>query len=197
MMDKVKSIVVFCASSLGINNCYEEQAMHVGHVFAQRGIRLVYGGGRVGLMGAVANGALAKGGEVIGIIPHFLNSKEREHTGVTELITVDTMHDRKRIMNDYSDGIIALPGGFGTLEELFEMITWGQLGLHKKPVGILNTNGFYDYLIQFVAHMTSEGLLKKENQEMLLVADNIEDLLEKMECYVAPKLTKWIEKDEI
>lgn len=196
-MGKVKSIVVFCASSLGNESSYEEQAAHVGRVFAKRGIRLVYGGGRVGLMGAVANGALEKGGEVIGIIPQFLNSKEREHTGVTKLITVDTMHDRKRIMNDYSDGVIALPGGFGTLEELFEMVTWGQLGLHKKPVGILNTNGYYDHLIQFVSHMTGEGLLKKENQSMLLFARTIEELLEKMEKYEAPKVTKWIEKDEI
>ncbi|KKX47555.1 TIGR00730 family Rossman fold protein [Sphingobacterium sp. IITKGP-BTPF85] len=197
MMRKVKSIVVFCASSLGKESSYEEQAAHVGHVFAKKGIRLVYGGGRVGLMGAVANGALEKGGEVIGVIPEFLNSKEREHTGVTKLITVDTMHDRKRIMHDYSDGVIALSGGFGTLEELFEMVTWGQLGLHKKPVGILNTNGYYDHLLLFIDHMTAEGLLKEENKSMLLFGNTIEELLEKMERYEAPKVTKWIEKDEI
>ncbi|WP_270087165.1 TIGR00730 family Rossman fold protein [Sphingobacterium sp. SYP-B4668] len=196
-MYKVKSIVVFCASSLGQSDCYEKQATYVGHIFAQRGIRLVYGGGRVGLMGAVANGALSKGGEVIGVIPQFLNSKEREHTGVTKLITVDTMHDRKRIMHDYSDAVVALPGGFGTLEELFEMITWGQLGLHNKPVGLLNINGFYDHLIQFIEHMVNEGLLKPENQRMLLVAETIEDLLDKMERYEAPQMTKWIQKDEI
>lgn len=196
-MKKVKSIVVFCASSLGNSQLYEEQATHVGHVIAEHGIRLVYGGGRVGLMGAIANGALAKGGKVVGVIPHFLNSKEREHTGVSQLITVDSMHDRKKIMNDYADGAIALPGGFGTLEELFEMITWAQLGLHRKPVGIVNMNGFYDHLIYFMAHMVTEGLLKRENYEMLLVADTIEELLVKMEQYEAPQVPKWIEKNEI
>ncbi|MDR6737113.1 TIGR00730 family Rossman fold protein [Sphingobacterium sp. 2149] len=196
-MNKVKSIVVFCASSLGNSPIYEVQAAHVGQVLAKSGIRLVYGGGRVGLMGAVANGALAQGGEVIGVIPDFLNSKEREHTGVTKLITVDTMHDRKRIMNEYAEGVIALPGGFGTLEELFEMITWGQLGLHKKPVGLLNINGFYNHLIQFVNHMVEEGLLKSENRAMLLVADTIEELIEKMQQYEAPMVPKWIERDEV
>jgi len=196
-MNKVKSIVVFCASSLGNSAIYEVQASHVGQVLAKSGIRLVYGGGRVGLMGAVANGALAQEGEVIGVIPDFLNSKEREHTGVTKLITVDTMHDRKRIMNDYADGVIALPGGFGTLEELFEMITWGQLGLHKKPVGLLNINGFYNHLIQFVEHMVEEGLLKSENRAMLLVGDTIEELIEKMQKYEAPMVQKWIERDEV
>lgn len=194
---KLKSIVVFCASSFGNSRVYETVAAQVGQTFAQKGIQLVYGGGKVGLMGAVANGALDAGGEVIGVIPHFLNSKEREHTGVTKLIMVDTMHDRKRIMNEYAEGVIALPGGFGTLEELFEMITWGQLGLHRKPVGLLNTNGFYNHLIQFVEHMVKEGLLKQENREMLLVADDIAELLEKMEHYEAPLVPKWIEKDEV
>lgn len=196
-MKKVNSIVIFCASSLGNSAVYEEQASYVGKVLAEYGIRLVYGGGRVGLMGAVANGALAHGGEVIGVIPDFLNSKEREHRGVTKLITVDTMHDRKRIMNDYAEGVIALPGGFGTLEELFEMITWAQLGLHKKPVGLLNINGFNNHLIQFIDHMVEEGLLKQENRAMLLVADTIEELIEKMQQYEAPLVPKWIEKDEI
>jgi uncharacterized protein (TIGR00730 family) len=196
-MDKIKSIVVFCASSLGRSALYEEYAKHVGHTFVQRGIRLVYGGGRVGLMGAVANAVLDHGGEVVGVIPHFLNSKEREHTGVTKLITVDSMHDRKRIMNDYADGAIALPGGFGTLEELFEMITWAQLGLHKKPVGILNIDGFYDHLIDFIAHMVHEGLLKQVNRDMLLIGDTIEELLDKMTHYTAPQTIKWIDKDEI
>ncbi|GHE28474.1 LOG family protein [Sphingobacterium griseoflavum] len=194
---KLKSIVVFCASSFGHSIAYSEQAARVGQVFAERGIQLVYGGGKVGLMGTVANAALEAGGKVVGVIPHFLNSKEREHTGVTTLITVDTMHDRKRIMNDYAEGVIALPGGFGTLEELFEMITWAQLGLHKKPVGLLNTNNFYQHLIHFIDHMVSEGLLKKENREMLLIADTIEELLEKMERYEPVAVTKWIKKDDI
>lgn len=193
----MKSIVVFCASSFGNSPVYEAVATQVGQTFAQQGIQLVYGGGKVGLMGAVANGALAAGGEVIGVIPHFLNSKEREHTGVTKLIMVDTMHDRKRLMNEYAEGVIALPGGFGTLEELFEMITWGQLGLHRKPVGLLNTNGYYDHLIRFVEHMVNEGLLRQENRDMLLVADTIDVLLDKMERYDAPLVPKWIQKDEV
>jgi len=196
-MNKIKSIVVFCASSLGRSGLYEKQAKHVGHIFVQRGGRLVYGGGRVGLMGALANAVLDSGGKVVGVIPHFLNSKEREHTGITELITVDNMHDRKRIMNDYADGAIALPGGFGTLEELFEMITWAQLGLHKKPVGILNMDGFYDHLLDFIEHMVQEGLLKQVNKDMLLVGNTIEELLDKMELYKAPQTTKWIGKDDI
>ncbi|MFD1771252.1 LOG family protein [Sphingobacterium suaedae] len=196
-MNKLESIVVFCASSLGNSDRYEHVAKHVGTVFAQRDIQLVYGGGKVGLMGAVANATLTAGGRVVGVIPHFLNSKEREHTGVTQLITVDTMHDRKRIMNEYADGVIALPGGFGTLEELFEMITWAQLGLHTKPVGLLNVDGYYDHLVAFIHHMVSEGLLKTENQHMLLVGSSVEELLEKMEHYQAPAVPKWIEKDEV
>lgn len=196
-MNKVKSIVVFCASSLGHSNVYAEEAKYLGQTLVQRGIRLVYGGGRVGLMGTIANAVLDQGGEVIGVIPHFLNSKEREHTGVTKLITVDSMHDRKRIMNEHADAAIALPGGFGTLEELFEMITWGQLGLHRKPVGILNTNGFYDHLIDFIAHMVDEGLLKEENRDMLLVGNTIAELLDQMEHYSAPQVTKWVNKEQI
>ncbi|MGO3108636.1 MAG: TIGR00730 family Rossman fold protein [Sphingobacterium sp.] len=193
----MKSIVVFCASSFGHDPIFEEQAAKVGQILAKRNIQLIYGGGRVGLMGTVADGALAAGGEVIGVIPTFLNTKEREHHGVTKLITVDTMHERKRIMNEYAEGIIALPGGFGTLEELFEMITWAQLGLHKKPVGILNTAGYYSHLIQFIDHMVEQGLLRPENRSMLLVADTIERLLEKMENYTAPAVSKWIHKNEI
>lgn len=196
-MNKIKSIVVFCASSLGNSIIYEDQAKSVGYTFAQRNIQLVYGGGRAGLMGVVANAALEKGGEVVGVIPHFLNSKEREHRGVTKLITVDSMHDRKRIMNDHAEGIIALPGGFGTLEELFEMITWAQLGLHAKPVGILNIDGFYDHLIKFMDHMVNEGLLKQENRKMLLISDSIEDLLNQMENYKALAVPKWIDSKEI
>ena len=193
----MKSIVIFCASSLGHDPVFEDQAVVVGQTLALKNIQLEYGGGRVGLMGAVANAALAAGGEVIGVIPEFLNTKEREHAGITKLITVDTMHDRKRIMNEYAEGIIALPGGFGTLEELFEMITWAQLGLHKKAVGILNIAGYYSHLIRFIDHMVEQGLLRAENRAMLLVADNIEELLEKMENYQAPAVSKWIHKNEL
>lgn len=147
-------------------------------------------------MGAVADGALSNNGTVLGVIPHFLNSKEIGHSGVTELIAVDNMHQRKMKMNDLSEAIIALPGGYGTLEELFEMVTWAQLGLHKKPVGLLNINGFYDHLIAFVNNMVEVGLLNKQNQEMLLVADNIEELLAKMNNYIAPEVPKWLNRND-
>ncbi|MGJ1206487.1 LOG family protein [Sphingobacterium lactis] len=189
---KLKNIVVFCASSPGHGPSFVEAAKVVGQVFVERGIRLVFGGGRVGLMGAVADSVMAHGGSVVGVIPKFLNSKEIGHTGITELIEVDTMHERKTKMNNLCDGVIALPGGFGTMEELFEMTTWGQLGLHKKPIGILNVDGFYDHLINFIQHMVDTGLLKAENQKMILHSDNIEDLLEQMESFEAPPVPKWL-----
>ena len=189
---KLNQIVVFCASSLGHNQAYAAAAKKVGKVFVDRQITLVYGGGRVGLMGAVADSVMEHGGNVIGVIPQFLNSKEIGHNGISELIEVDTMHERKAKMNALCDGVIALPGGFGTMEELFEMTTWGQLGLHKKPIGILNIEGFYDHLITFIQHMVDTGLLKGENQKMILYSDQIEDLLEQMEAYQAPSVPKWL-----
>eukprot|EP00029_Vermamoeba_vermiformis_P004249 TRINITY_DN14792_c0_g1_i1.p1 TRINITY_DN14792_c0_g1~~TRINITY_DN14792_c0_g1_i1.p1 ORF type:complete len:189 (+),score=2.94 TRINITY_DN14792_c0_g1_i1:165-731(+) len=177
----MKRITVFCASSFGTEKIYEEQAILVGKTLAQQNIELVYGGANVGLMGAVADGALNAGGKVIGVLPNFLRSKEIAHLGLTELILVESMHERKTKMNDLCDGVIALPGGFGTLEELFEMLTWAQLGLHKKPIAILNVNGFYDSLIVLLQTMTEKGLLKDVNREMLLVSNNIDDLLEKNE----------------
>lgn len=193
----LNSIVVFCASSPGFDRVWAETANQVGQYLAERRITLVYGGGKVGLMGIMADAALAGGGKVIGVIPEFLDTKEVGHHGVTELIVVDTMHERKAKMNALCNGVIALPGGFGTMEELFEMLTWGQLGLHQKPVGLLNTHGFYNHLIAFVQHMVDAGLLKKENQEMLLVADTIEELLNKMNSYQAPEVPKWLNKEEI
>lgn len=148
-------------------------------------------------MGAVADGVLNKGGKVIGVLPYFLRSKEIAHTGLTQLIVVESMHERKTRMNELCDGVIALPGGFGTLEELFEMITWAQLGLHKKPIAILNSNGFYDSLIEMIRTMVSKGLLKKANRQMLLVSDEIEDLLYKMKNYQPPTVGKWIDKEKV
>lgn len=164
---------------------------------AKRNIGLVYGGAKVGLMGAVADGALAEGGEVIGVLPHFLKGKEIAHFGLTELILVDTMHQRKTKMNDLSDGVIALPGGFGTLEELFEMLTWAQLGLHQKPIALLNVNGYYDSLVALIQTMTDQALLKETNQKMLLVGNDINDLLQQMEDYVAPVVGKWIDEETV
>lgn len=193
----LNSIAVFCASSPGFDGVWVETARQVGQYFAEQDITLVYGGGKVGLMGAVADAALAKGGKVVGVIPEFLDTKEVGHHGVTELIVVDTMHERKAKMNALCHGVIALPGGFGTMEELFEMLTWAQLGLHPKPIGLLNAHGFYDHLLAFVRNMVDTGLLKKENQDMLLVADNIEELVDKMNNYRAPDVPKWLKKENV
>lgn len=193
----MKRITVFCGSSFGTEEIYKEQASLLGETLAEKNIELVYGGANVGLMGAVADGVLSKGGKVIGVLPDFLRSKEIAHQGLTELILVESMHERKTKMNDLCDGVIALPGGFGTLEELFEMITWAQLGLHKKPIAILNINGFYDSLIQLTEVMVEKGLLKEVNQQMLLVSDNINDLLDKMNNYTAPTVGKWIDKEKV
>ncbi|WP_016989759.1 TIGR00730 family Rossman fold protein [Flavobacterium sp. ACAM 123] len=188
----MKRITVFCGSSAGIDGTFISQATLLGQTLAQHKIGLVYGGANVGLMGAVADGVLNGGGTVIGVIPDFLRSKEIAHKGLTELIVVDSMHERKTKMNDLCDGVITLPGGFGTLEEFFEMLTWAQLGLHKKPIAILNTNGFYDALIVLLKTMVSQGFLKEVNYQMLLVSDDIDDLLKQMENYVAPTVGKWI-----
>jgi uncharacterized protein (TIGR00730 family) len=193
----MKRITVFCGSSFGTDEIYTEQAVLLGETLAKQNIELVYGGANVGLMGAVADGVLNNGGKAIGVLPNFLRSKEIAHLGLTELILVESMHERKTKMNDLCDGVIALPGGFGTLEELFEMLTWAQLGLHKKPIAILNINGFYDSLLQLTENMVSKGLLKDVNQQMLLVSDNIDELLDKMKNYRAPTVGKWIEKEEV
>jgi len=193
----MKRITVFCGSSFGTEKEYEQQAYLLGKTLAERSIGLVYGGANVGLMGAVANGAIESSGDVIGVLPYFLQNKEIAHEGLTELILVETMHERKTKMNDLTDGVITLPGGFGTLEEFFEMLTWAQLGLHKKPIGILNVNGFYDELLALIETMVKKGFLKVVNQNMLLTSNDIEDLLNKMESYEAPAVSKWISKEEV
>lgn len=193
----IKRITVFCGSSLGNENVYALQANQLGKTLAKQNIELVYGGAKIGLMGAVADGALSEGGKVIGVLPKFLRSKEIAHEGLTELILVDSMHERKTKMNELCDGVVALPGGFGTLEEFFEMLTWGQLGLHQKPVAVLNINGFYDSLISLVQTMVDKGLLKEVNQKMFLVSDNINDLLNKIRSYVPPVVGKWINEETV
>lgn len=184
----IKSIVVFCGSSQGNHPIYKETAYLIGKTLALKGIEVIYGGNNVGLMGAVADGALDHGGKVTGVLPRFLESKEAAHLGLTKLIMVDTMHERKWIMNQLSDAVITLPGGFGTMEEFFEMLTWHQLGLHDKAVTILNVNGYYDSLIGLVDQMTLEGLLSQENRNKLIVAESIEDLLIKIENYHSAKM---------
>ncbi|WDF45736.1 TIGR00730 family Rossman fold protein [Chryseobacterium sp. KACC 21268] len=193
----MKRVTVFCGSSFGTDEIYKTQAILLGNKLAEENIGLVYGGANVGLMGAVADGVLEKGGEVFGVLPNFLRSKEVAHDHLTELFLVETMHERKTKMNDLCDGVIALPGGFGTLEEFFEMLTWAQLGLHKKPIAILNINGFYDSLITFIQTTVDKGFLKQVNQDMLIVSDNIEELLDKMKNYEAPTVGKWITKEEV
>ncbi|MFP3590815.1 TIGR00730 family Rossman fold protein [Chryseobacterium sp. SIMBA_038] len=193
----IKRLTVFCGSSFGTDKIYEEQAYELGKQLATQKIGLVYGGAITGLMGTVANGVMENNGEAIGVLPHFLQGKEIAHNHLTKLILVETMHERKTKMNEFSDGVIVLPGGYGTLEEFFEMITWAQLGLHQKPIAILNINGFYDDLLQMIQTMVDKGFLKKINQKMLIVDENIESLLNKIKNYEAPKVDKWISKDKV
>lgn len=193
----IKRLTVFCGSSFGTDSIYEEQAYLLGKRLAHEQIGLVYGGSNTGLMGTVANGVMENGGEAIGVLPHFLKGREIAHEKLSDLILVETMHERKTKMNELSDGVITLPGGYGTLEELFEMMTWAQLGLHQKPVAVLNINGFYDNLLQMIQTMVDKGFVKEINQKMLIVDDQIDSLLNKIRNYQAPKVDKWISKDEV
>jgi len=188
----MKRVAVFCGSSSGYDGIYRNQAEMMGKTLARKGIKLIYGGGKVGLMGVLADAALEAGGEVTGVIPRFMEPWEVAHNRLTELIHVETMHERKALIHKMSDGAIALPGGFGTLDELFETLTWGQLDLHDKPVGILNINGYFSSLMESIQKMVREGFLKQINRDMVLISENIEELLEKMDSYCAPSVRKWI-----
>jgi len=188
----MKSVAVYCGSSSGNNPIYIQQAQEMGRELARRGLTLVYGGGCVGLMGTIADAVLAEGGKVIGVIPGFLADKELAHTGCTELHIVETMHQRKLLMADLAEGFVAMPGGFGTLEELFEVLTWGQLGLHGKPVGLLNTLGFYDSLLALLDHMSGEAFLRIENRNQVLQHANAAALLDAMTEYRPLRLEKWL-----
>ncbi len=192
----MESIVVFCGSSEGTNEQYAKDAFHLGETLAKANIKLVYGGARIGIMGQVASGALAENGKVLGVIPEFLMKKEVFHPNLTELIITQDMHERKLKMHELSDGILMLPGGYGTLEEFFEMLTWAQLGLHQFPIGVLNTNGFYDSLLQMMTHMVDQGFVKQENYDMILVAESIDELLTKMENYKPVPVPKWLTKEQ-
>jgi len=193
----MKSTVVYCGSSFGSDENFKIQAELVGRTLAKQNIQVIYGGAITGLMGTVANGALAEDGQVIGVLPHFLKTREIAHNRLTELIFVETMHERKTKMNDLCDSILVLPGGFGTLEELFEMVTWSTLGLHKKPIGILNIGGFYDELISFVKTMVNKGFVKEVNQDVILVSDRIDDLLDKMRNYESTVCDTIITKEQL
>lgn len=191
----MKRISIFCGSSLGNDPIYSKKAYEVGCYFAKNQIELVYGGAKVGLMGAISNGVIDNNGVAIGVLPQFLDRIEIAQNNLSELIIVETMHDRKNKMNELCNGVILLPGGFGSLEEFFEMLTWAQLGLHQKPIGILNINGFYDSLITLLENMVESAFLKSENQKMLLVSETIEDLVEQMKNYKSPKVGKWISEN--
>ncbi len=194
-MTTLNSICVFCGSSEGNDITIIEKGFLLGEELARQQITLVYGAAKIGIMGKVAEGALTSKGKVIGVIPEFLKLKEVMHLGLHELITTENMHQRKMKMHDLSDGFITLPGGFGTLEELFEIITWAQLGLHQKPIGLLNVGGFYDDLLQLLETMVRRGFLKIENYELLIVDDSIDQLLEKMKMFKPKEVPKWLKPE--
>jgi uncharacterized protein (TIGR00730 family) len=179
----VKRLAVYCGSATPENPVYIEAARAVGRGLAERGIGVVYGGGRLGLMGAVADAALAAGGEVIGIIPEALTGSEVAHRGCTELHVVSGMHERKQMFTDLSDGFITIPGGVGTMDELWEAISWAQLGYHNKPVGVLNVAGFYDQLVAFNAHMIEVGFVRPQHAGIMIVDETLDGLLDKMANY--------------
>ena len=193
---RLKRICVYCGSSSGNKIYYEEEARYLGRLLVERRIELVYGGARVGIMGAIADEVLNEGGKVIGVIPQNLVRREVAHNGLMDLRIVDSMHERKALMSELSDGFIALPGGLGTLEELFEILTWSQLGLHSKPTGLLNIGGYYDRLIGFLDYAVEESFLKPVNRSLLLIKDKAEELIETFEHYQSPVLEKWLRSDE-
>jgi uncharacterized protein (TIGR00730 family) len=180
----LKRVAVYCGSASPADPVYIESARMVGRSLAERGIGVVYGGGRLGLMGAVADSALEAGGEVIGVIPEALKRAEVVHTGCTELHIVSDMHTRKAMFTDLSDGFITIPGGVGTMDEHWEAISWSQLGYHRKPVGLLNIAGYYDHLIAFNAHMAEVGFVRAQHQNIMIVDDTLPGLLAQMEAYV-------------
>ena len=188
----MRRIAIYCGSSRGLDPDFPTAAAGLARHLVSQGIGIVYGGGNVGLMGVVADAALAAGGEVIGVIPESLLAKELGHQGCTQLHVTRSMHERKQLMVDLSEGFIALPGGFGTLDELFETLTWLQLGFHTKPVGLLNVNGFFDHLLTYLDHMTAAGLLKPEHRASLLTDTNPQGLLEKMRAFQPHTCGKWI-----
>lgn len=192
----MKRLCVFCGSSVGVNPAYAEVAATLGTLLANRGIGLVYGGGNVGLMGVIADAALAAGGEVIGVIPQALADREVAHHGVTDLRIVDSMHTRKAMMADLSDAFVAMPGGVGTFEEFFEAITWTQLGLHRKPCGLLNVAGFYTPLAFFIDQAVSDGFIKTVHRAAIIVDDDPARLLDTLSTIEIPDVPKWIRRDE-
>jgi hypothetical protein len=192
----MKRICVFCGSSPGALPAYAEAAGRLGRLLAGRGLGLVYGGGNVGLMGVVAAAVIAAGGEVTGVIPRALVRREVGHGGLPDLRIVGTMHERKALMAELADGFIALPGGIGTLDEWFEIWTWAQLGLHRKPCGLLDVAGYYGPLITFLDHMVEQRFLRKSHRALVLVDDDPERLLDRMAGFAPPTVEKWIDRKD-
>lgn len=177
----VKRIVVFCGSSKGFDPVHARTANALGTAMCERGLGLVYGGGDIGLMGVVADAVLEHGGEVIGVIPGFLKDREVAHRGIGRLIVTGTMHERKQRMHELANAVIALPGGFGTLDELFELLTWKQLGLHQQPIGLLNVDGFFDHLVAQMDHMVAQGFLAPEHRAAVIMGTTVNGLLDRLQ----------------
>ena len=192
----MKRICVYCGSNPGLLPAYCESARSLGHELARRGYGLVYGGASIGVMGAVANGVLENGGSAIGVIPRSLAVKEVSHDALDELIVVSSMHERKARMAELSDGFIALPGGWGTFEEIFEMLTWAQLGFHEKPCGLLNVSSYYDELFSFLEKAIEQQFVKEQYRPMIMMDESAGNLLDRFESYVAPRVRKWIGAEE-
>jgi uncharacterized protein (TIGR00730 family) len=189
---ELRSLCVYCGSNVGADPAFADAARALAELLAGRGIRVVYGGGKVGLMGVLADAALAAGGEVVGVIPQHLVDREIGHAGLTELRVVGSMHERKALMAELADGFVALPGGIGTLEELIEAYTWSQLGLHAKPLGVLNVNGYYDALEAFLDQAVLARFLRPEHRAVLAVEAEVGALLDRLDRAVVPTLTKWL-----
>lgn len=193
-MKKLRRICVFCGSSLGARPAYQQAAQRLGELLAERGIGIVFGGGGIGLMGALADAALAKGGEVIGVIPDGLVRREIAHRGVSKLHVVETMHQRKALMADLSDAFIALPGGYGTLEEICEVVTWSQLGIQRKPCGLLNVERYWDSLLELLDHAVDEQFVRPENSQLILVALTPQRMLDRLLEWTPPgHIEKWLD----
>lgn len=190
----MKSVCVFCGSSMGFHPIYKKSAYNLGKQIAKENLSLIYGGGSVGLMGVLADAVMEYGGEVIGIIPRFLYEEEVGHDGVTELIIVDSMHERKQKMAELAQGFIAMPGGIGTMEELFEIFTWSQLALIKKPIALFNVNNFFDDITHFLNKLIREGFIKEVTINMHINSNNIHELLAKMKAFNYTEIPKWIDR---
>ncbi len=192
---KIESIGVFCGSSMGYSSVYEKMAKKLGELLALQNITLIYGGAKVGLMGAIADSVLAGGGRAGGVMPEFVMEKEIAHNGLSELHVVKSMHERKALINDLSDAFIMMPGGVGSFDEFFEMITWAQLGYHQKACSIYNVNHYFDKLLAFLDHVEGEGFIKSIHRRMPIVESEPKQLLDSIEQYAAPVVNKWIAKD--